>query len=188
MIVTLCIECSGIHRGFGVHISKIRSLTLDRMEISTLRMLQRLGNDLINGLYLQNISSEDLLKKSNSTSDRNTCEIWANLKYLKLQFISFTQLNQSEIEIRFLEAASNGDISEIVWCKIHGVNINCKDSMNNDTALHKSVRNAFIECCEYLIQNGADAYILNDDKNSPLAIAEELELLNIVEMLNGKNN
>uniref|UniRef100_A0A8C7X0X0 Arf-GAP with coiled-coil, ANK repeat and PH domain-containing protein n=1 Tax=Oryzias sinensis TaxID=183150 RepID=A0A8C7X0X0_9TELE len=30
--VTMCIECSGIHRSLGVHLSKVRSLTLDSWE------------------------------------------------------------------------------------------------------------------------------------------------------------
>lgn len=30
--VLLCIECSGIHRSMGVHISKIRSFTLDKWD------------------------------------------------------------------------------------------------------------------------------------------------------------
>lgn len=42
--VLLCIECSGIHRSLGVHISKVRSLTLDKWDTEMYDVMLGLGN------------------------------------------------------------------------------------------------------------------------------------------------
>ena len=42
--VLLCIECSGIHREMGVHISRIRSIELDKLGTVELLVSRRIGN------------------------------------------------------------------------------------------------------------------------------------------------
>lgn len=49
--VTLCIECSGIHRSLGTHISQVRSLTLDEMRPEWTTALTDVGNNCSNQVY-----------------------------------------------------------------------------------------------------------------------------------------
>ena len=51
--IVLCIECSGIHRSLGTHISKIRSLTLDTTSFSTdiVEILLQIGNRVSNMIW-----------------------------------------------------------------------------------------------------------------------------------------
>lgn len=41
--ILTCIECSGIHREMGVHISRIQSMELDKLGTSELLVSQRKG-------------------------------------------------------------------------------------------------------------------------------------------------
>nr|NP_001072017.1 zinc finger protein [Ciona intestinalis]BAE93283.1 zinc finger protein [Ciona intestinalis] len=68
--ITLCIECSGCHRSLGVHISKVRSLTLDQWEPEVVKVMLKLGNSRVNEIYTANATSDDQIKPGSSNDSR----------------------------------------------------------------------------------------------------------------------
>lgn len=47
----MCIECSGIHRNLGTHLSRVRSLDLDDWPVELSMVMTAIGNTMANSVW-----------------------------------------------------------------------------------------------------------------------------------------
>mmetsp|Transcript_26409 Transcript_26409/g.51646 ORF Transcript_26409/g.51646 Transcript_26409/m.51646 type:complete len:807 (-) Transcript_26409:420-2840(-) len=79
--VLMCLDCSGCHRNLGTHISKVRSLTMDKWTSQMVSTFKKQGgNTRVNSIYEANLGAE-LFMKAKENSDRATRHEFIREKY-----------------------------------------------------------------------------------------------------------
>ena len=93
--VVLCIECGGIHRSLGVHITKVRGIKLDVWDPEILKVMAELGNSIVNSILEAKVGDR---VKPTEQDTRATKEQWIKDKYVAKVFINRDVFESEEIK------------------------------------------------------------------------------------------
>ncbi|ODH13443.1 hypothetical protein ACO22_07254 [Paracoccidioides brasiliensis] len=135
--IVLCIECSGIHRSLGTHISKIRSLTLDIHSFSNdiVEILLQVGNRVSNVIWESRL---DPALKPTAQSSREQRLKFITAKYSErafLQPLSATPSRYATPEETLLASIKRNDIRGVLYAIALRANLNVTDRSRNTHAV-----------------------------------------------------
>ncbi|KAL1999037.1 hypothetical protein VTN02DRAFT_5158 [Thermoascus thermophilus] len=135
--IVLCIECSGIHRSLGTHISKVRSLTLDVHSFSNdiVEILLQVGNRVSNMVWEATLD-QSLKPTAQSTREQRLKFITA--KYSERAYVQPLSLHHSRYatpDETLLASIKKNDIQGVLYGIALRANVNVTDRSRNTHAV-----------------------------------------------------
>lgn len=138
LAIILCIECSGIHRSLGTHISKVRSLTLDITSFTTdiIELLLLVGNRIANMVWEARLDP-NLKPGPQATREQRLKFITA--KYVDKAYvepISATLSRYPTSDETLLAAIKRNEVQQVIYALALKANPNAHDKSRGTPALY----------------------------------------------------
>ena len=195
LCVMMCIDCSGVHRNMGTHVSKVRSIKLDKWSPASIELMLSVGNEVSNRAVW-----ESKFKRT-SQSNRPVVTAQNREKFIREKYQHRFYMNpyveisnRVQAAIIFFSAAEKGDLLRVLGCIAAGIDVNvvlahveimqykssapaavaavpAGSDWAGKTALALCCKGGHKLCVQLLILSNAEVDVLDNDGLSPLDIA-----------------
>ncbi|BFZ22466.1 hypothetical protein BsWGS_25505 [Bradybaena similaris] len=164
----VCIECSGIHRNLGTHISRVRSLDLDEWPNDVVKVMVSVGNGTVNSVWEANTKGRP---KPSSSSHRDEKERWIRAKYETKEFLPLLPYIDIPVNQQLIDALVREDIRNVIIILARAEPDDINASYNKDdgrTALHIAAALGNVVFVQLLLWYNADVQVLDHEQRSAL--------------------
>ncbi|XP_061181275.1 centaurin-gamma-1A-like isoform X8 [Saccostrea echinata] len=179
----VCIECSGIHRNLGTHLSRVRSLDLDEWPPDLVRVMMSIGNGIANSVWEHTIKNRS---KPGPTSPRDEKEKWIRAKYEAKEFLPPPPYLDIALNQQLIDALVREDIRNIILVLGHSrpEDINCPYSKDDGrTALHIAAALGNVVYVQLLLWYNANVKVVDHEGRNALWYARSSGSNECVELL-----
>jgi Arf-GAP with SH3 domain, ANK repeat and PH domain-containing protein len=135
LAILLCIECGGIHRSLGTHVSKIRSLTLDIYSFTNdiVELLMLVGNRVSNMIWEAKL---DQSTKPDATSSRDQRLKFITAKYVERAYVDSGGAHFVSAEDTLITSIKKNEIQGVLNAIAQKANVNAHDRSRNTHAVY----------------------------------------------------
>nr|XP_026690164.1 arf-GAP with GTPase, ANK repeat and PH domain-containing protein 3 isoform X2 [Ciona intestinalis] len=170
----MCIECSGIHRNLGTHISRVRSLELDDWPVEFTKILDKTGNLIANSIW-EGLLNNDVMKPD-PHGTRDARESFIRDKYERKLFLpKLPAKYAADISSSLCYAIADGNSQLTMHLLAHASRDDVNRSVGSErqAPLHVASSVADLAVVQLLLWSRADPTQLDALNQTPISIAEQ---------------